>query len=304
MKKINLEGFIRETKDSNIYSVIILQNGESVGEYHSEPERIRNQYSISKSFTSTAVGFAIQEGLIALDDRVIDYFPEKVPENPSDNLRNLKLRDLLIMSTGQFNGHLMSDHKFGTIPREELLEDDWIKYCLHQSFPLKPGERFVYSNVGAYLAGVVIQKKAGMDLVDYLMPRLFEPLKIKRPKWGKCPKGYTFGAGGMEISTSELSRVGQLYLQKGVWEGKQLLSEAWISEATSKQIDSDNSGDWGQGYGYQFWIGEHDSYRADGKYGQYCIVVNNKNAVITINAHADRVRSIMEAVWSEIWTQL
>lgn len=304
MKKINLEGFIRKTYNSNIYSVIVLQNGESVGEYHCEPEKIRNQYSVSKSFTSTAVGFAVQEGLIDLEDYVIDYFPEKIPVDPSENLRNLKIKDLLIMATGQLKGHLMADDKFGTVPRHELIEDDWVKYCLHEEFQLKPGEKFVYNNVGAYLAGVIIQKKAGMNLVDYLMPRLFIPLGIKRPTWEICPKGYTFGAGGMEISTSELSKFGQLYLQKGMWKGKQLLSEAWINEATSKQIESDNRGDWGQGYGYQFWRGEHNSYRADGKYGQYCIVVNDKNAVITINAYADRVRSIMEAVWTEIWPQL
>lgn len=304
MKRINLNGFIEETKEANIYSVIVLQNGEIVGEYHSEAERVRNQYSVSKSFTSTAVGFAIEEGLLKLDNNVLEFFSEEAPNNPSDNLRNLKLRDLLVMSVGHFNGHLMADSSFGTTPRSEILEDNWVKYCLNQSFPLKPGYRFVYSNVGAYLAGIMVQKKAGMDLVEYLMPRLFQPLGINRPNWEKCPKGYTFGAGGLEISTSELSKFGQFYLQRGEWKGTQLLSKEWIKEATSKQINTDNRGDWGCGYGYQFWRGEHNSYRADGKFGQYCIVLNDKNAVITINAHAKRVRRIMEAVWAEIWPQL
>lgn len=131
MKKINLDGFVRETKDFNIYSIIVLQNGEKIGEYHSEPEKIRNQYSVSKSFTSTAVGFAIQEGLLSLEDRVVDHFPEDIPENPSKNLKSLKLKDLLMMAPGQFNGQLMSDNKFGTILRQELIEDNWAKYCLH-----------------------------------------------------------------------------------------------------------------------------------------------------------------------------
>ncbi|WP_052406364.1 serine hydrolase domain-containing protein [Clostridium culturomicium] len=304
MKKINLNGFIEETKEANIFSVIVLQGGEVVGEYHSETERVRNQYSVSKSFTSTAVGFAVEEGLLNLDDRILDFFPKEAPEKPSDNLKALKLKDLLRMSTGQFNGHLMADSSFGTTPRFEILEENWVKYCLNQSYPLKPGDRFVYSNVGAYLAGVMVQKKSGMDLVEYLMPRLFEPLGINKPNWEKCPRGYNFGAGGLNISTSELSRFGQFYLQKGQWHGKQLLSKEWIKEATSKQIDTDNRGDWGCGYGYQFWRGEHNSYRADGKFGQYCIVLNDKNAVITINAHATRVRRVMEAVWTEIWTQL
>lgn len=304
MKKINLKGFIEETKEANIYSVIVKQSGEIIGEYHSEPERVRNQYSVSKSFTSTAVGFAVQEGLLTLEDNVLKFFTQEAPENPSENLKNLKLKDLLKMAAGQFNGHLMADSSFGTIPRHEIFTDDWVNYSLSQSYPLKPGERFVYSNVGSYLAGVMVQKKAGMDLIEYLMPRLFEPLGINKPVWEKCPKGYTFGAGGLEISTSDLSNFGQLYLQKGNWKGKQLLSEEWIKEATSKQIDTDNRGDWGCGYGYQFWRGEHNSYRADGKFGQYCIVLNDLNSVITINAHAERVRGIMEAVWTEIWPQL
>lgn len=304
MRKIDLEDYVKATKALNVLSVIVLQNGEKVGEYHKEPERVRDQYSVSKSITSTAVGIAVDEGILSLDDKVIEFFEEDAPKAPSERLQNLKLRDLLKMTVGHCNGYLMADGSFGTCARGELTEENWVKYCLSQHFPYNPGEKFVYNNAAAYLAGVMVQKASGESLVDYLMLRLFTPLGINRPKWEVCPKGYTFGAGGLQLTITDLSKFGQLYLQRGRWEGKQLLSEEWVAEATSKQIDTDNTGDWGQGYGYQFWRGENNSYRADGKYGQYCIVLEKENAVIAINSHAEKVRGIVESVWTEIWPQL
>jgi CubicO group peptidase (beta-lactamase class C family) len=304
MTKINLTSYIEATKDLNIFSVVVLQHGEKVGEYHREPERVRQQYSATKSFTSTAVGIAIDEGLLSLDDRVLEFFPEEAPACPSNNLINLKVKDLLKMAVGHDNGYLMADGSFGTTPRGEVLEKNWVNYCLNQQFPYKPGEKFIYNNAAAYLAGVIVQKLSGELLEDYLMPRLFQPVGISKPIWEKCPMGYNFGAGGLELKVSDLSKFGQLYLQKGVWKGKQLLSGSWVKEATSKQIDTDNRGDWGQGYGYQFWRGEYNSYRADGKYGQYCIVLEKENAVIAINSHSNHVRRILENLWVEVWPQL
>lgn len=304
MRKIDLTSYLEATKDLDIFSIIVLQHGEKVGEYHRELERVRPQYSVTKSFTSTALGIAVDEGLLSLEDRVIEFFPEDIPECPSDNLKNLRVKHLLKMAVGHDNGYLMADGSFGTKPRGELLEENWIKYCLNQHFPYKPGEKFIYNNAAAYLAGVIVQKLSGELLEDYLMSRLFQPLGISKPTWEKCPRGYNFGAGGLELKVSDLSKFGKLYLQKGNWKGTQLLSEEWVKEATSKQIDTDNRGDWGQGYGYQFWMGEHNSYRADGKYGQYCIVLEKEDAVIAINSHATHVRRILENLWVEIWPQL
>ncbi|WP_346930048.1 serine hydrolase [Clostridium sp.] len=304
MEKIDLTSYIEATKDLDIFSIIVLQHGEKVGEYHREAERVRPQYSVTKSFTSTAVGIAVDEGLLSLDDRVLEFFLEDAPIYPSDNLINLKIRDLLKMAVGHSNGYLMADGNFGTTPRGEVLEKNWVKYCLNQHFPYKPGDKFIYNNAAAYLAGVIVQKVSGELLEDYLMPRLFKPLGISKPIWEKCPMGYNFGAGGLELKISDLSKFGQLYLQNGNWKGIQLLSKAWVKDATSKHIETDNSGDWGQGYGYQFWRGEHNSYRADGKYGQYCIVLEKEDAVIAINSHANHVRGILENLWGEVWPQL
>lgn len=304
MKKIDLEGFLEATKESNIYGVIVKQNGVIVGEYHYGKEMVRPQYSATKSFTSTAVGIAIDEGIISLEDQVISFFDEEVPENPGERLKALKIKHLLKMAMGHGAGYLMADSSWGTTPREEVEEKNWVKYCFERPMPYNPGDKFVYDNSCAYILGVIVQKVTGETLVDYLMPRLFEPLGIEKPTWEVCPMGYNFGAGGIFLKISDLCKLGELYLNKGNWNGRQIVSEKWVKEASIKHIDTDSKGDWCRGYGYQFWRGKHDSYRADGKYGQYSIVIEDKKAVIAINAHAEKVRRIMEAVWSEIWPQL
>ena len=124
-----------------------------------------------------------------------------------------------------------------------------------------------------------------MSLVDYLMPRLFEPLGIPRPQDEKDPLGNTFGAGGLQLNVSELAKLGLLYLQKGQWQGRQLIPASWVEEASRSFIISDQGdGEIGTDYGYLFWIMPDGMFRADGKYGQYCIVVPKKNAVIAINS--------------------
>lgn len=304
MKKINFDGFINSIEDGQIYSVIVRQHGEVIGEYHDRIERIRPQYSVTKSFTSTAVGMAVDEGLISLKDPVIKFFPEEYYEGASEKIKSLSVEDLLRMSMGHAAGYLMADNSWGTTPRDSVTEKNWVQYCFERPMPYNPGEKFIYDNSCAYILGVTVQRVTGMSLVEYLMPRLFEPLEIARPQWEKCPMGYNFGAGGLSMKASELSRFGQLYLQRGKWNGRQLISEEWIEKATAKHIDTSSKSDWGMGYGYQFWRGKHNSYRADGKYGQYCIVLEDKDAVITVNAHCNRVSRVMEALWAEIWTQL
>lgn len=291
-----LDGFIDSVERNRlqVYGIIVLKNGEKIAEKRWAEEIRHNQYSVSKSFTSTAIGIAIGEGLLSLDDKVLDYFSEEAPRESQEELQSLTLRHLLTMSLGQGESVLMGDQ------RPFLKEKNWVRHALNQSFVHKPGERFLYTNAGPYLAAVMLQKKAGQNLVDYLMPRLFEPLGIDRPEWEKCPMGYVFGASGLMINTSELSKLGQLYLQKGFWDGKQLVPENWIKEATCKQIATPGDGDWGEGYGYQFWRCKPNAYRADGMYSQFCIVIDEKQSVITINSNEERSKLILESVWKDL----
>lgn len=262
-----------------VRGVRVYQDGTLVASYQPEPEQRQNQYSVTKSFTSTACAFAVEEGLFSLDDFVLDQFPEDAPEVVSENLKKMRLRHLITMSMGFDHPMLMG------VQRPYMATKDWVKYVLRAPVIHEPGTVFQYNNAGPYLLGMLIQRKTGMSLVDYLMPRLFEPLGIPRPVDEKDPLGNTFGAGGLQLNVSELAKLGLLYLQKGRWEGKQLIPESWVEEASRSHIVSnEGDGEIGTDYGYLFWMMPDGMFRADGKYGQYCVVIPKKNAVIAINS--------------------
>lgn len=290
MKQINLDSFEQTAAALNVLGIKISQNGELLAHNLWDDECRRNVYSASKSFTSCAVGLAVKEGLLRLDEKLTEAFPHDLPETISDHLAKATVRDLLTMCLGQEEPSLMG-------PQRPLYpQDDWVKLSLALPFPYEPGTHFVYNNVGPYLAGILVQRRAGCDLVSYLTPRLFEPLGIKRPTWESDPLGNTFGAGGLFLTLSELHKFGLLYLQKGIWEGRSILPEAWIAESTRPQDDPR--------YGYLFWMGEHNSYRADGKYSQLSIVLPEKNAVITTVAECRKPKELLRAVYDNICTQL
>lgn len=265
-----MKNLIEKTTPYGILGVMISQNGVLVGEHLWEEDCRRNIYSASKSFTSCAVGIAQAEGLLSIDEKLVDAFKDDLPENIGENLAAATVRDLLTMCLGQAEGFLMGGQ------RPWMKEKDWVKAALSVPFVFAPGEKFVYNNVGPYLAGVLVQRRAGMSLVDYLMPRLFEPLGILRPTWETDPMGATFGAGGLMLTLDELHRFGCLYLQDGLWEGRQLVPAQWVRESTKKQVENGQDG-----YGYLFWMGERGTARADGKYHQYSILLRDRNAVVS-----------------------
>ena len=241
---MNLEGFKEKAGALGVLGVVVTQDGEETAKYLWDEECRRNVYSASKSFTSCAVGFAVQEGLISLDEKLVDAFADDLPEEVSENLAKATVKDLLTMCLGQEKGGLMGGQ------RPQYKEEDWVKMSLAIPFVYEPGTHFVYNNVGPYLAGILVQRRSGCrDLVDYLMPRLFRPLGIRRPTWECDPMGLSFGAGGLFLTLSELHKLGLLYLQKGCWNGRQLLPEEWIMESTKKQVENNLDS---YGYGYLF----------------------------------------------------
>lgn len=153
--------------------------------------------------------------------------------------------------------------------------------------------------MGPYLAGVLVQRRAGCDLTAYLTPRLFDHLGIPRPTWEMDPLGYTFGAGGLFLTLSELHTFGLFYLQQGRWNGKQLLSPDWIAQSTSKQVENGS-----HGYGYLFWRGEQNTARADGKYGQWSILCPDKDAVITLVSECRDTAALNRLVFDTLYPQL
>lgn len=190
MKTLDLTAFTTAVKDEQlaVRGMRVYQNGALVASYQPEPEQRQNQYSGTKSFTSTACAFAVQEGLFSLDDAVLDHFAADAPAKPSENLKKMKLRHLITMSMGFENPMLMG------AMRPKMVEKDWVKFVLNAKVVHEPGTVFQYNNAGPYLLGILVQRKTGMSLVDYLMPRLFEPLGIARPECEKDPLGNTFGA--------------------------------------------------------------------------------------------------------------
>jgi hypothetical protein len=180
-----------------------------------------------------------------------------------------------------------------------MQSDNWVEAFLAHKVDYKPGTHFKYNSMATYMCSAILQKVTGMTMVDYLTPRLFEPLGIQKPTWETDPKGINVGGWGLSVRTEDISKLGQLYLQKGKWEGKQLLSEAWVEAATSNQTSngSNPESDWDQGYGYQFWQCRYNAYRGDGAFGQYCLVMPEQDAVIAITAGSDNLQGILDVVW-------
>jgi CubicO group peptidase (beta-lactamase class C family) len=273
-----------ESQIHEIHSFMLLRHGSVIAEGwwspygHNHPHFL---FSLSKSFTSTAVGLAVTEGRFSIDDPVLTFFPEDTPAEVSDGLMAMCVRHLLSMSTGQ-----AVDTWSYMVGRPD---GNWINGFLDVPVLHAPGTHFVYNTGATYMLSAIVQKTTGMKLVDYLEPRLFEALGIQNATWQESPQGITAGGIGLSLKTEDVARFGQLYLQKGSWQGRQILPATWVNEATSSQI-SKSSGmqiEWTQGYGYQFWRCRHGAYRGDGVFGQYCIVMPEQDAVLAITSGLD-----------------
>ena len=294
-------GFIRaaDTTIDAMNSVMIVRHGHVVAEGWWAPYDARTPhmlYSLSKSFTSTAVGLAAAEGKLSLDDLVLSFFPEEAPPVPSENLRRMRVRDLLRMNTGQ-----ESEPSMFTAADSTLRHASWVRRFLAHPVPFKPGTHFLYNSPATYMLSAIVQKTTGQTVLDYLTPRLFEPLGIERPTWTTSPQGISAGAFGLNVRTEDIAKLGQLYLQRGLWNGKQLLPVGWADEATARQTSNGSSptSDWDQGYGYQFWRSRH-GYRGDGAFGQYMLVLPQYDAVIAITSGVRDMQSVMNLVWDRL----
>jgi CubicO group peptidase (beta-lactamase class C family) len=291
----DLQTFVEKADKSieGMHSVMVVRHGHVIAEGWWTPYRAEarhEMYSLSKSFTSTAVGLAIAEGKMSLDDEVIKFFPDDVPENPSQNLKSMRVRDLLRMSTGHVDEP----------PRPP--DAVWTKAFLAQEVPFKPGTHFLYNTSATYMLSAMVQKATGETVLDYLKPRLFDPLGIENPTWGTSPQGISLGGYGLNIRTEDIAKFGQLYLQKGKWEGKQIVPERWVAEATTLQTSngSNPNSDWDQGYCYQFWRARHNAYRGDGAFGQYCIVMPDQDTVVAITSGVKDMQAVLNVVWDSL----
>jgi CubicO group peptidase (beta-lactamase class C family) len=276
-----------------LHSFILVRHGRVVAEGYWNPYNAKSPhelYSLSKSFTSTAVGLAIAEGKLSVDDEVLKFFPEDAPASPGDNLKAMRVRDLLCMSTGQTEEVSSAPDKISP------------KTFLAQQVPFKPGTHFKYNTPATFMLSAIVQKVTGMTVLDYLRPRLFDPLCIQSPVWPTNAQGITLGGYGLRIRTEDIARFGQLYLQKGNWQGKQLVAAAWVEAATSRQTSngSNPNSDWDQGYGFQFWRCRHGAFRGDGAFGQFCVVMPEQDAVLAITSGVKDLQQVLNLVWNTL----
>ena len=283
------------------HSFMMVRHGQVVAEgwwSPYAPDLNHMLYSLSKSFTSTAVGFAVTEGRLKVEDPVISFFPDELPGNVSEPLAALKVKHLLTMSVG---------HAKDSTPIITKT-DNWVQTFLALPIENPPGSVFLYNSGATYMLSAIVQKLTGQKVIDYLEPRLFQPLAIQGMTWETCPRGINTGGWGLAIQTEGLAKFGQLYLQKGEWNGRQILPAAWIEEATTFKIqqpadpgkDLDEvrkTSEWHQGYCYQFWRTRHDCYRADGAYGQYTFVMNGQDAVICITGESGNMAGEFDLMW-------
>lgn len=281
-----------------MHSFMLMRHGRVVAEGWWSPYDARTPhvlYSLSKSFTSTAVGLAVAEGKLSLDDEVLKFFPEEAPAEPSTNLRSMRVRDLLRMSSGN-----QTEADFFA-PGDAT----WVRRFLAHPVPFKPGTHFLYNSPATYMLSAIVQKVTGMPVLEYLRPRLFNPLGFENPVWVTSPQGVTAGAYGLSLRTEEIARFGQLYLQKGMWDGRQLIPSSWVEEATARQTSNGSApkSDWDQGYGYQFWRSRH-GWRGDGAFGQFCIVVPELDAVVAITSGTRDMQRVMNLVWDKLLPEM
>ncbi len=284
---------VADKQVDTMHSFMLVRHGQVVAEGWWKPEAADKPhvlYSLSKSFTSTAVGLAVAEGKLSIDDPVLTFFPDDAPAPPSDKLKAMRVRDLLTMSTG---------HQ--TEPKLTA-EETWVKSFLAHPVEHKPGAHFLYNSAGTYMCSAIVQKVTGATVLDYLRPRLFEPLGIEGAEWSTSPQGISAGGWGLFLKTEDIAKFGQLYLQKGQWNGKQLVPAAWVEQATAKQVSngSDPTKDWDQGYGFQFWRCRHGAYRGDGAFGQFCLVLPEQDAVVAITADTKDMQAEINIVWEKL----
>ena len=311
--------YLQAVADSaeDLHSIMVLQHGKVLEEKFFVPDTAHILNSVSKTFTSTAVGFAISEGLLSLDDKIVDIFPESVPEAASDTVKRITVRNLLTMNSGH-----------GTDPTGAIRrgEGDWVKSFLEWPVEFEPGTCYCYNSLGTYVLSAAVQKVTGQKIVDYLDTRLWQPLGIEKPQWQESPAGVNTGGWGLYLKTEDLARMGLCLLSGGKFAGKQVIPADWVREMSANQVPSAPAGvnlsvvqaaqadeshpahayfdpansDWVQGYGYQMWRCRHNAFRADGANGQYIIVIPEKDAVVVTTAHIQNMQQEISLIWDYI----
>lgn len=280
-------------KLDSLNSIMVMRHGHVCAEgwwKPYSPDIPHSLFSLSKSFTSCAVGIAQSEGLLRLSDTMISYFPEYDSVITDPRMRKVTLRNLLTMASG---------HASCATPAMFADPDgDWVRGFLSSKLDFEPGTHFAYNSAATYMLAAAVRKVSGENVREYLMPRIFDPLDIVPGMWECCPKGTNKGGWGLYLKTEDIAKFAQLLLDGGVADGRQLIPAEYFLEATTKQIDNsmNEAPDWKLGYGYQFWMCQH-GVRADGAHGQYAIAIPEKDIAIATTAGVANMQQVLTLIW-------
>jgi hypothetical protein len=285
-----------DTGRQEIHSFMFIRHGKVIAEGWWNPygpEYKHVMFSASKTFTATGIGLAVSENKLKLSDKVISFFPYSLPDSIGKNMQELTVQNLLTMSVGQ------EPAPMGAGPN-----DDWIKSFFSLEPVHKPGTVFLYNNMATFMLSAIVQQVTGQTLYEYLRPRIFDPLGFKGIDWDMNPQGINLGMIGLRLHTEDMARFGELLIQNGKWNGKQLIPEQWVKEATSFKIESGDpsnkmpkdKNDWAQGYCYQMWRGRNNTVRLDGLAGQFVILIPDKDAIVVLTSNAQNTQEEMNLV--------
>ena len=288
--------YAKRLKDGGygVQGFIIYRKGKIVSRMIARPYQFDDQrhvYSISKSWTGTAIGIARDEGLISLDDKVISFFPDKLPETVSDNLAAMTVHDLLSMSSGH------DPDSTGAC----IQSGDWVRTYLAYEVKYKPGTHWCYDSANQYMLCAIIQRVTGQACLDYLRPRLLDPLGITGVEWDTCPEGINEGGWGIHVSPEDMLKFGMTYLNLGEFNSQRIFSVDWARRASSYKTANAGSADWSQGYCYTLWRCQHQCFRGDGAFGQLMVVLPEQDAIWIHISDDNRFQEMMDIFWDTVY---
>ncbi|MBQ2957065.1 MAG: serine hydrolase [Clostridia bacterium] len=300
-----IERFIDRLEGSRLcmHDFVMIKNGGILAEAYWKPfhaDRKHRMYSVSKSFVSIAVGVMIGEGRLSLEDHVADYFPEKLPENPHPYILEMTVRDLLMMST--CHNRCSYDNR----------DADWVATFFNRKPSHRAGRVFSYDTAATVVLNAIVEKLAGEPFLEYLRPRFLDPLGVSKDVWCvQRPEGGSWGGSGVMVTAMDLARVAQCCMHGGKHEGKQLIPEWYIREATTRQIDnrtSEADPEWQFGYGYQFWCTRNGGFAMNGMGSQFAICLPKYDFILITNGDTQEVKTgasvILNALWTEVYPYL
>jgi len=269
-----------EEQALDVHSVVVIRNGTIVAEKYFPPYQQDTQhelYSVTKSFISALLGIAIQDGYIKdVQQPVADLMPDRTITNDDPRKQSLTLEHLLTMTSGLDWPESQGDAIFSQMWRSP----DWAEFVLGRRMLEEPGEQFNYCSGCSHVMSVIIQESTGMNTQEYARTRLFEPLGMTEVAWETDPSGTPIGGWGMSITPRDMAKLGYLYLNHGLWEGRQIVPADWVRDSTRSHIPVDDR----MGYGYQWWIDPSAGYIARGRFGQLIYVAPDANLVVVFTA--------------------